>query len=246
MILDLETGKFEFLEDLENLDKIKSVSLGLSGGTDSVALLYLLCLTIPHAKIVCYCGVENVKPTNEWYVRDIFQIMQEKFPHVNMVLEFFYFNRFDPVIVQRTEEYWNSIKDKSNLSTFNGVAKIIAFKDPCEEINRKHKCQLWFNAMTKNPPISVQKEMGFEHLAEKRRNKKRPIQRAHGAYEPFVNEDKKTIAAIFKKFNLMEDIFPLTQSCNNNHKNTEYFTKPCGNCYWCYEKLWAFGTMDIC
>lgn len=249
MIIDLETGKFEFLENY-NVEKIKAASLGLSGGTDSAALLYLLCLAIPHAKIVCYCGVENLnpnpvlrRPTNVWYAEEIFNAMKEKFPNVDLVFESFSFDRYDQVFVKKAKEIYDNAEDKSTLPNFNGLLKIMAVEDPVNEIRDRYNIDTWFTGLTSNPPLEDQKRFGFENTnMEPRRN----IKGGNNINKPFINHDKKTIAAIFKKFNLMDDIFPLTQSCTSNCLDTDYFTKPCGKCYWCYEKLWAFGTMDIC
>lgn len=62
---------------------------------------------------------------------------------------------------------------------------------------------------------------------------------------PFAKVDKKFIAEMYDFFKIKDEIFPLTWSCVGMFKETEGFTKPCGYCYWCKEKKWAFGEMDV-
>jgi hypothetical protein len=59
------------------------------------------------------------------------------------------------------------------------------------------------------------------------------------AYIPLFNHNKKDIARLYKHFNLEHTLLPATRSCeNDSHKNSH-----CGNCWWCHERLWAFGTL---
>lgn len=69
---------------------------------------------------------------------------------------------------------------------------------------------------------------------------------------PWINVDKKFIADQYVKFGLEEDLLPLTRSCEARPEKTGYdpkifgdelrmFEQPCGMCWWCLEKKWAFG-----
>lgn len=58
-----------------------------------------------------------------------------------------------------------------------------------------------------------------------------------GDIRPFVNLDKKEIANLYKEYNLLESLFPLTNSCAGySPANTH-----CEKCWWCKEREWAFG-----
>jgi 7-cyano-7-deazaguanine synthase in queuosine biosynthesis len=59
-------------------------------------------------------------------------------------------------------------------------------------------------------------------------------------YTPFVNIDKRFIAFLYNSQNV-EDLLDLTRSCEGFADSTESFTKPCGTCWWCLERKWAFG-----
>lgn len=59
-------------------------------------------------------------------------------------------------------------------------------------------------------------------------------------YIPFINKDKKELADLYKQYNLIDTLFPMTRSCV---KVTENFDRHCGECWWCKERLWAFGKL---
>lgn len=65
---------------------------------------------------------------------------------------------------------------------------------------------------------------------------------------PFRNVDKSVIAEIYRDFNLMEDLFPYTRSCEfdptvNNGTTVDPGLGHCGKCWWCEERKWAFGRL---
>jgi 7-cyano-7-deazaguanine synthase in queuosine biosynthesis len=59
-------------------------------------------------------------------------------------------------------------------------------------------------------------------------------------YTPFANVDKKFVAFLYNLYQV-NDLLELTRSCEGFKDSTDNFTKPCGNCWWCLEKKWAFG-----
>jgi 7-cyano-7-deazaguanine synthase in queuosine biosynthesis len=58
-------------------------------------------------------------------------------------------------------------------------------------------------------------------------------------YFPFANMNKKDIAKIYIKNDLLDTLFPLTTSC----ESLDDITGHCGLCWWCKERLWAFGRL---
>jgi len=60
-------------------------------------------------------------------------------------------------------------------------------------------------------------------------------------YNPFINKDKKDIASIYFDQNLVETLFPVTRSCENDSLSG---IQHCGNCWWCKEREWAFGRLS--
>ena len=58
---------------------------------------------------------------------------------------------------------------------------------------------------------------------------------------PFANVDKRWIADMYDLYNIRESLFPLTWRCVAWAHRTENHTKPCGDCWWCKERDWAFN-----
>jgi len=60
-------------------------------------------------------------------------------------------------------------------------------------------------------------------------------------WRPLINIDKKGVAELYNKLGIIDTIFPLTRSCE---AITEDFSKHCGKCWFCEERLWGFGRLE--
>jgi 7-cyano-7-deazaguanine synthase in queuosine biosynthesis len=58
-------------------------------------------------------------------------------------------------------------------------------------------------------------------------------------YTPFANIDKKGVAALYKELDV-EDLYSITRSC----ENFSAVGDQCGSCWWCKERIWAFGKLQ--
>jgi hypothetical protein len=101
-----------------------------------------------------------------------------------------------------------------------------------QEYSKKHNLDFWVGGKTSNPrddlgPGRDTSRDGNEHSV-----------RVGNYFNPFINIDKKQIAAWYTEYNLMDILYPITISC-------EAFVppRPCGGCWWCKEKEWAFGNI---
>jgi len=54
----------------------------------------------------------------------------------------------------------------------------------------------------------------------------------------FRNIDKKGVAELYRHFGILEDLFPITRSCE---EHTDDFSKHCDICWFCKERFWGFG-----
>jgi hypothetical protein len=59
-------------------------------------------------------------------------------------------------------------------------------------------------------------------------------------YKPFVNLNKKDIAAMYRILSVEEQLFKVTRSC----ETPEHVGSHCGKCWWCDERKWAFGYLE--
>ena len=58
-------------------------------------------------------------------------------------------------------------------------------------------------------------------------------------WNPFANVNKKFIADQYDAYNLRSTLLPLTRSCETYALSGD--PSPCGKCWWCLERKWAFG-----
>lgn len=59
-------------------------------------------------------------------------------------------------------------------------------------------------------------------------------------YMPLVNTDKQGVRELYEHFDVLDELFPLTRSCE---ELTTDFSKHCGECWFCKEREWGFGKL---
>lgn len=62
-------------------------------------------------------------------------------------------------------------------------------------------------------------------------------------YLPFAESDKRVVYSVYKYYNVVDELYPFTWSCENDMQSQ--YTDPvhCGTCYFCLERLYAFGKL---
>ncbi len=117
--------------------------------------------------------------------------------------------------------------------------------------NKEHiidnKFQVLYSGITTNPPLEVQERFHWgilEDVEKKRGNtvvKETVRHFLKDGYEffeikPFFNLTKKELAVVYKEKELLDNLFPLTRSCEKIGTVIGH----CGECWWCEERKWAF------
>lgn len=111
---------------------------------------------------------------------------------------------------------------------------------------------------TRNPPTDVTDTFELEVTEDDRSpliERDRIVRLETGkivGFKPFVNSDKKVIAELYEKYDLMETLFPITRSCEFDPTNEFFHNRKivdpgmghCGRCWWCEERKWAFGRLE--
>ena len=223
--------------------------VALSGGTDSALMLWFVCKLFPNKKIVCHTGTDISKdPFVGDYATEIFEWMQKEYPHVSLIHEKYKFDSSELKHIQQARKEIEESDTPEIFPTVFGHAKGVATREPKRAIRKKYDITLSMHGISKNPPIEVQEKYGFTHVAEGRRNYEydeidyKKSGNIH--YTPWRNVDKSFIAEIYKQYNLLETLFPMTASCIGDGESSKWYTEPCKECFWCYEKKWAFGCYD--
>ena len=223
--------------------------IALSGGTDSALMLWFVCKLFPHKRIVCHTGTDESKdPFVGDYASEIFEWMQEQYPHVNLIHEKYKFNSRERRHLDVARKEIEASDTPEIFPSILGHAKSVATREKKAPIREKYNITFSMHGISKNPPIEVQEKYGFTHVAEGRRNFTYPEvdfkQSGYVHYMPWRNVDKSFIAEIYKQYDLLETLFPLTASCIGDGAKSKWYTEPCKQCFWCYEKKWAFGCYD--
>jgi len=100
--------------------------------------------------------------------------------------------------------------------------------------------------LTHNPPMEVM--MTFAQmvidagLPDRNHTKPKSQRISTSRYAPLINMDKQEIAELYKQFNLLDRLFPLTRSCEDFVTD---FTEHCKvKCFHCHERFWGFGRYE--
>tara|TARA_B110000977_G_scaffold193996_1_gene269862 strand:- start:4325 stop:5056 length:732 start_codon:yes stop_codon:yes gene_type:complete len=226
------------------------VLISLSGGLDSASLFYLICYHFPDTEIVPYTGHDVTAPMDYECAKDIIQYMRETFPTVNIrdhdVYKFdIWDEEWRQLARERMDKETTIASDGTVIPKFtvlSGLVKVLMLRKNTERLRKQYPDHWILTGMTANPPVEEQRKYNFYDVAERRRDRRDNNPFMVKLYQPLMNVDKKFVAGVYKDHKLMDTLYPFTSSCVGSERDTEYFTKGCGKCFWCNEKKWAFET----
>ena len=236
------------------------ILVNVSGGLDSAALLYLLCKHYPSMEKHIYTGKDLVTPFDSEAAIDVVSWCKDNFANHNILThDIIVYDDRDPEVLQEVHELvktdpsyydkyaWVDFPDQPerSLNHFLGkIAKPYLMGKTTKQLVMKYNCTKYIAAMTQNPPTADMEALGFDHLAEQKRNEGREDVAVVGGlcYHPFARVNKKFVQGVFEQEDLMGEYFSLTGSCTGTALETNYFQEPCKQCFWCHERHWAFGS----
>jgi len=210
----------------------KRILFSISGGTDSALLLYLVCKHITENNltdiiITPWTVVDIHRPGNEKIVQIILDMIISFYPNINL----------KPLLV-----------DYIDVKMNNSSSKLTLMRNINKQQFRSGQYDMLMFALTNSPPVELSAPL---ETPEDRNPNTVKLEKEYLSeynvtlYGPFVNVNKKGIAHLYEKHNLMDLLFPITQSCIGLPEETDNGTKPCKKCFWCLEKFWAFGRYDF-
>lgn len=240
----------------------KRIVVNCSGGLDSSALLYLVSKYFPEVEKHIFTGDDIYAPYDAMNAREVVQWIQNNVDGHNVLTHDLikYDDRSHEILdeikemVDKDPSYyekypWIDLGDEemSWRSFLGKIAKPTLNFRNTKKVMEKYGCSRYIAAMTQNPPNKDMEELGFSHLAETKRNEGREdvhvFNKIGISYHPFARVNKLFVKGVFEEHDLMGDYYSLTGSCTGGFNVTDWFTKPCGKCFWCHEKKWAFGKL---
>lgn len=253
----LYAPKSDQLVELEIPDGVKRIAVSVSGGADSALLLYILGKYIIENKRdvsilpfhICYMDRPGFKDalnvTNK--VRELLNCDYDIIENIHFeiftnkvhlfVRDWIIGNFLDKGVVDLFYTAWTRNPKDENFQLQTGSETVAYGRDEWGHI--------------RIPLFSDE----FCTEEQKNESKKNNTPLPHPNYPegfpqyylecPFANVDKKFISEMFDLLKIKDELFPLTFSCIGTFLKTDGFTKPCGECFWCKEKEWAFGQIDI-
>lgn len=201
-----------------------TIFVAISGGLDSTLLINLICVYITDLKlensirIVPFHSVSKQLSNSLEITQSILDDVVVAYPNVNIEdLEVWFYDEDDIVKNDAMFEFYHHLFEKyenGKLIT-NGLSSL-----PKEAKN-------WPTYLNLERYNQVNQQDWYKegiHL-----------------YRPFAKHDKKMIASMFHYLRLPKRYIRETWSCTYYADYTKTFTEPCGLCYHCHEKRWAFG-----
>ena len=216
-------------------EHVKTVLIKMSGGADSSLLAYLLAL---YKK-------EN-RPDIKYYVMT-----------VNNRQKFYQSEKAKQVMSFITEQSGVTFEDHFVSECDSDIDYEDAIESLQIQVLSQIKYDASFQGITMNP--NTPDFSPLKNDANPERDAKAKLQkevyhyvnptRIH--YWPFINVNKKGLAEIYQKYNLIDTLFPITRSCEGvigathwPHTKPPTLDKHCGECWWCAERLWGFGRLQ--
>ena len=201
----------------------KNIGIKLSGGADSAIVLYMLCKYISDTEKECVINPITVchagKAFQLQYATKVIFYMQEKFPNVQF------------------GEHYTGVNYLP--SSYADVQKSVV--DKCYE-NKLIDCH--FVGITKNPPQEIAESFPIQPgpADDRSAGPYRQTVLEHKIFRPLINIDKKGVKELYEYFGVLDDLFPLTRSCETF---TDDFSKHCEDkCWFCCERYWGFDRYE--
>lgn len=219
-----QTVNFEIPENY------KKVAVNCSGGADSSILVLLTATYLKEqgreddvSISVLTCSNDKKSRWNGRKAADVIDYVIRKTGYTNFDMHYTYY------------------RDVQDVKYFHEVERKLIDDGAVEFL---------LNGVTANPPEGsfVENSKGElidlwdERLPIRDRNDKPEVYKTF--YSPFLNIDKRMVAHLYSALDA-EDLLDLTRSCealpDENHYDKNFEYTPCGECWWCLERKWAFG-----
>jgi hypothetical protein len=200
-----------------------NVGIKLSGGVDSAVLAYMIGLykkKVRDINIVPITVIDSIKPWQDIYAKAIVSFIEDQLKI-----------KFSEHVIP---DEWVSPEDYS-----------ISVNTLMKSLYKTNVIDCHFAGITLNPPKD---EVDIENLFIRDDERDpdgtiKPTVSPRGrSFTPLANINKRGVAELYRNYDLIDTLFPITRSCENRRV---FHTEPhCGTgCWWCLERQWGFGRL---
>ena len=221
-----------FYESLEGTSTIipysetwERILVQVSGGLDSALMLYLISKTLNElgskTKIIPTSFEVPTKAKNLGSARAVIKKIKELLGAQNFL---------DSVEVHIPIEHC-TLENKDRF-----------FRETLVKLKKEKNLSFEFNGNTKNPPEDVRKYFRDNDDRQFYRDNRTTIYNSARSASPHAFVTKKGIVQLYRKHGILEELSPLTLSCDMDIQEIEErnLPIPCGECWWCRERRWGF------
>lgn len=156
-----------------------------------------------------------------------------------------------PAIIKWCSEQTSNSNYTHTVKNVPEQSPPVLFADALQWISTGHAVAL-YTGVTANPPSDVMDTFSVSPSQEDINARDPTITRdvynyKYKSYFPFWNIDKKRIAQLYTEADILP-LFNLTSSCEWIHgfphrPDINPQVDHCGKCWWCQERMWAFGKL---
>ncbi len=190
-----------------------NIAASVSGGADSAIMLYMILANCPGPVAVYTCSSRE----KGWVSPTVAYSVMLRCIELT--------GRTD------IEHHTYFVEQQTRETLFRPLAQFIL----------THNHPIMYTAVTAIPPREVTASWGISSGVDDRRDPAiiRPLYNGPRGefYSPFFNIDKRKIRELYDHYGLLDGLYPITRSCESFTLRSGH----CGRCWWCRERLWAFG-----
>jgi hypothetical protein len=221
------------------------VGIGLSGGADSAVLLFILMANISHTIHIYNMSSTKRRAAFEKHVDQVIKTCSSLTGNKNYII-----HKTSVEPDESVEFYIGMLTEALNKKEIDMVYLGLT-KFPPRDIYSKFTGQQpeWHNDFRSdeiihplfgfNIPLEKAEHFGEECPLTIDGKPTDSLILDSRAYIPLFNHNKKDVAKLYRFFDIERSLLPTTRSCEND----DHIDSHCGNCWWCHERIWAFGNL---
>lgn len=223
----------------------KNIAVRLSGGPDSSIIYYAVCdfyKNDPGVSIYPYTLSTPLRPHSGRKAENVVEVVAGL------------------TGVTPTKHYlvWNGKHNPNNRPEINSYEYTKGQDDLFHEIVNAHPIDMHYTGLSANCPVDELEDAIFtyglpdESLRTLRsRDDSRDVPTEETLTEmdgmvmcmPFARYDKRQVKKEFDDYGVVDSLFPHTWSCEHNSQMHLVDPVHCGKCYFCIERIYAFGRL---